>query len=235
MTVLLVPGLICDGTVWEAARSALEGQTVAIADVTTQSSIPAMAASLLERHGGRLTVAGHSMGGRVAMEMARQAPERIVGLALLNTGLHPRREGEEAKRQAMIDLAWAEGMEGLAKSWLPGMLAAGLVPDPVVVQSLTAMVRRMTPEIHERQMRALLARPDASQTIGAFSGPMLLITGRQDVWSPIAQHEEIARLCPQARLEIVEDAGHFAPVEQPGAVARLLADWVAEVQCKETI
>lgn len=235
MTVLLIPGLICDGTVWAAACEAMQDQPVSIADVTTQASIPEMAADLLQRNSGLLVVIGHSMGGRVAMEMARQAPARIAGLALLNTGLHPRREGEDAKRQAMIDLAWSEGMARLARAWLPGMLAAGRSPDPKVVQSLTAMVCRMTPEIHERQMRALLNRPDASQTIGGFTGPMLLMTGRQDVWSPIAQHEEIARLCPQARLEIVEEAGHFAPVEQPRAVARLLAEWVAEIRTKETI
>jgi len=88
----------------------------------------------------------------------------------------------------------------------------------------------MTPEIHERQMRALLDRPDASASIGAYTAPLLLMVGRQDQWSPVAQHEAIAQLCTQARLEIIEDAGHFAPVEQPAAVAGLLAGWVRSLK-----
>lgn len=232
--ILLIPGLICDGHVWAATQAALSPLTAIVADVTVQPSITAMAEDLLARHGGALILAGHSMGGRVAMEMARLAPERVVGLALLNTGIHPRKDGEEAKRQALIDLAFAEGMERLAERWLPGMMAEGLTPDPQVMAGLTAMVSRMTPEIHVRQMRALLNRPDASQTIGGYGGPMLLIAARQDQWSPVAQHEEIARLCPQARLEIIEAAGHFAPVEQPQAVAGLLAQWVAAVLARQT-
>lgn len=224
--ILLIPGLVCDAHVWDAALTALDDLPVSVADVTTQTSIPDMARDLLARHDGPLVVAGHSMGGRVAMEMAHIAPDRIRAMALLNTGMHPRKDGEDAKRQSMIDLAYDRGMDGLAEAWLPGMMAEGLTPNPLVMDGLTRMVCRMTPEIHERQMRALLGRPDASATIAAYTGPLLLMVGRQDQWSPIAQHEAIAQLCPQARLEIIEDAGHFAPVEQPAAVAGLLAGWV---------
>lgn len=224
-TVLLIPGLVCDGHVWVATAEALAPASVTVADVTTQPTIPAMAADLLAQHPGPLVLIGHSMGGRVAMEMAHQAPDRIHAMALLNIGIHPRKDGEEIKRQQMIDLAHQQGMAALAEAWLPGMMAQGRAPDPGVMAGLRAMVCRMTPQIHERQIRALIARPDAGATVGAFTGPMLLITGRQDIWSPIAQHEEIARLCPQARLEVIEDAGHFAPVEQPEATARLLAAW----------
>lgn len=232
-TILLIPGLICDGHVWAATTAALAPLRPVVADLTTQPTITAMAADLLERHPGPLVLAGHSMGGRVAMEMARLAPARIRAMALLNTGLHPRRPGEEDKRQAMIDLANAHGMAHLAAAWLPGMLAEGLVPDPQVMDGLTRMVLRMTPRIHERQMRALLDRPDAAAALPQFTGPMLLIAAHQDRWSPVAQHEEIARLCPQARLEIVDRAGHFAPVEQPETVALLLADWARPLVAKD--
>lgn len=228
-TFLLIPGLISDGHVWSATRAALEagGQRTALADVTSQAGIPEMARDLLAAHEGPLVPVGHSMGGRVAMEMARMAPDRIAGLALLNTGIHAARPGEAEKRETMIALSAREGMEALAERWLPGMMAEGRAPDPEVLSGLQAMVRRMTPEIHARQMRALLARPDAAATIGDFAGPMLLVVGRQDQWSPIAQHEEIAALCPQAELRIIEEAGHFAPVEQPQATAGVIADWAA--------
>lgn len=225
--ILMIPGLICDGHVWQAARAALTGYDVAVADVTHQPSITAMAEDLLARTPGDLVVIGHSMGGRVAMEIARIAPGRVRGMALLNTGMAPLKDGELPGREAMIAFGYAEGMAGLAEKWLPGMMADGIAPDAQVMDGLRAMVRRMTPEIHERQIRALIGRPDARASMPDYKGPLLLMTGRQDIWSPIAQHEEIARLCPQARLEIIEQAGHFAPVEQPARVARILAQWVA--------
>lgn len=226
-TVLLIPGLVSDGFVWAGVQAALRDTLpTVVADLTTQTSIPQMAADLLAQQAGRLILIGHSMGGRVALEMARMAPGRVAGLALLNTGMHPKRDGEDAKRQAMIDLAHRQGMAALAAAWLPGMMNGE--PDPKLVAELTKMVCRMTPDIHERQLRALLSRPDATATL-TYRGPTLLVTGRQDVWSPIAQHQDIARLCPQARLEIIENAGHFAPVEQSEIVAKLVADWAGQV------
>lgn len=230
-TALLIPGLICDSHVWQSTENALQerGFKVAIADVTTQPSITEMASSLLERHPGPLLPIGHSMGGRVAMEMARLQPERLAGVALLSTGMHPLAFGETEKREAMIALGHEKGMAHIAEVWLPGMMAVGLTPDPNVIQGLTDMVLRMTPDIHERQLRALVGRPDATGTIGDFKGPVLLVVGRQDVWSPVPQHEAIKELCPQAQLKIVEDAGHFVPVEQPMATADAIADWAEDV------
>lgn len=227
--ILLIPGLICDGHVWQGCLAALAGHDVAVADLGVATDITAMAEQLLATHTGDLIVVGHSMGGRVAMEMARIAPARLRGLALLNTGLAPLKAGELSKREASIAFAHEQGMATLADHWLPGMMAAGIDPDPGVMAGLRAMVCRMTPDQHERHIRALIARPDARLSIGAWQGPMLLMTGRQDIWSPIAQHEEIARLCPQARLEIIEEAGHFAPVEQPAEVARLIATWMHDI------
>lgn len=227
--ILLIPGLICDRHVWQGCIDALAGHDVAVADASTQTSLTDMAEDLLAGHPGDLIVVGHSMGGRVAMEMARIAPDWLFGLALLNTGMAPLKEGELPKREAIIAFAHDKGMAALADHWLPGMMAAGITPDPSVMAGLRAMVCRMSAAQHERQIRALIGRPDAALSLGAWTGPMLLITGRQDIWSPIAQHEEIAQLCPQAHLEIIEEAGHFAPVEQPEKVATLVSDWARAI------
>ena len=227
-TVLFIPGLVCDGLVWQAAQAAMGDLPSAVADIYAHESIPDMARDLLARHDGRLILVGHSLGGRVAMEMARMAHGRVAGLALLNTGIHPVRAGEEGKRQAMITMGYAQGMAAVAAAWLPGMMNAEVAPNPALMQALTDMVIRMGPDVHARQLRALLTRPDAGASL-AYKGPILLITGRQDTWSPIAQHEDIRALCPQARLEIIENAGHFAPVEQPDAVAAVLANWALGV------
>lgn len=227
-TVLFLPGLLSDGVVWRAAIDRLSPRMpVAVGNLTTQPSITAMAEDMLAQHSGPLYVAGHSMGGRVALEMTRLAPGRVQRLALLNTGMNPKKEGEEISRQEKIDRAYRDGMQVLAAAWLPPMLHPDRSKDPEIMTLLTQMVLRHGPEVHERQMRALTGRPDATQYADQITCPTLLLVGRQDGWSPISQHEVMKALIPQSTLVIVEDAGHFAPVEQPEAVADALAAWAA--------
>lgn len=222
MTILLIPGLLCDRFVWEPLLSRIDAE---IADCSTKDSLTGMAQDCLDRHPGPLRIAGHSMGGRVAMEMARLAPGRVERLALLDTGMHPLREGEREKRDEIVAFAHENGMAALAARWLPPMVHR---PEtrPELMAALTAMVLRMNPDLHERQIRALVNRPDASLYLSTIRCPVLLATGLQDHWSPVAQHEEMLALLHDARLEIIDDAGHFAPVEQPEMVASLLAGFL---------
>jgi pimeloyl-ACP methyl ester carboxylesterase len=228
--LIFVPGLISDWTVWQPAADALAPYPVAFADVTRATSITGMAEEILTQHPGKLVVAGHSMGGRVALEMARLAADRIAGLALFNTGYHPRKEGEEAKRQHFIDLANQHGMEALLDEWLPPMVAPQRGSDAQLLNLLRGMAGGMNPQIHERQLRALLGRPDAWPHLSSVKCPVLVAVGRQDGWSPPAQHEEMAGELPNAKLVLVEDAGHFAPIEQPEATAMALKSWLATVK-----
>ncbi len=225
--VLLLPGLLCDASVWTAQREALAAHVdVAVADFSEHDSITDMARSALALKGGELIAIGHSMGARVALEMVRLAPERIVRLALLNTGVHPRRDGEEINRQALVDLAFEEGMDALADRWLPPMVHEGRVHDPALIEPLKAMVKRATPELHRRQIQALLNRPDARPLLSTIASPTLVMVGRQDRWSPLAQHEEIAAAIPHAELIVIEDSGHMTPVERPAEVTRALLGWL---------
>lgn len=223
MTVLLIPGLLCDHFVWEPVLAKLDAE---VADLSTQDSLTTMAEDCLARHPGPLRVAGHSMGARVAMEMARLAPERIERLALLDTGIHPLKDGETAKRDEIVQFAYANGMEALAARWLPPMVHEPNQANAALMQGLTAMVLRKDADLHARQIKALVNRPDAAAYLHQIACPTLLVVGRQDQWSPVAQHEEMLALMPDARLEVVENAGHFAPVEQPETVADLLADFL---------
>ena len=224
-TTLLIPGLLCDRFCWEAVLARLPAE---VADLSTQDDLTQMARDLLQRHPGALRVAGHSMGARVAMEMARLAPDRIERLALLDTGIHPLRAGETEKRDEIVRFAFDNGMRALADRWLPPMVWQGNQTDTALMDGLRAMVLRMTPELHARQIRALVNRPDAAATLGQVACPVLLTVGRHDQWSPVAQHEDMLALLPGARLEIIEDAGHFAPVERPGAVADILVPFLRD-------
>ena len=223
----LLPGLLCDATVWAGQRQAL-GATHAVVtpDFLGQDSITRMAEWVLRGAPARFSLAGHSMGARVALEVVRLAPERIERLALLDTGAHPVRAGELAARQALVDLAYAEGMGALAARWLPPMVAHDRVGDAALMEPLTRMVERATPQIFEGQIRALLNRPDTAPAMAAVRCPTAVIVGRHDAWSPVDQHEAIVAEIPGSRLTVIENAGHMAPVEEPQAVAAVLAEWL---------
>ncbi len=225
--IILLPGLLCDASTWAAQERALGPYAeVAVVDFSQLDSIEAMAQSALAFVDGLIVAIGHSMGARVALEMVRLAPERIARLALIDTGIHPRREGEEASRQVLVDLAFTEGMEALADRWLPPMVHVDRVNDPTLMEPLKAMVMRATPEQHQRQIRALLNRPEARAHLPRIACPTLVMVGRQDRWSPLAQHEEIAALIPNVELVVIEESGHMSPVEQPEQVSGTLLRWL---------
>ncbi len=225
MTTLLIPGLLCDAHCWQSVLSRMDA---AVADLSTQDNLTRMAEDLLALYPGRLRVAGHSMGARVALEMARLAPGRIEKLALLDTGIHPLRPGEPEKRAEIVRYAYDHGMQALADRWLPPMVWQGNQSDAALMAGLNAMVLRMNPDLHARQIKALVDRPDASAYLAQIACPVLLIVGRQDQWSPVSQHEDMLALLPDARLEIIDEAGHFAPVERPEAVADLLVPFLKD-------
>jgi pimeloyl-ACP methyl ester carboxylesterase len=231
LQIVLLPGLLCDASIWACQVAALEQHAeVAVADFSSHDSLTGMANSALALRPGPLVVIGHSMGARVALEMVRLAPERVMRLALIDTGIHPRREGEEATRRILVDLAYRAGMAALADKWLPPMVHEARVDDHVLMQPLRDMVMRATPDQHERQIRALLNRPDARSLLPTIRCPTLVMVGRQDRWSPLSQHEEIAALIPYAELVVIEESGHMAPAEQPEQVTQALLRWLGSNQ-----
>ncbi len=214
---------MCDARVWEdQARSLSAIGEVRIADFYGFDSIDAMARSVLDAVPGPIDVVGHSMGGRVAFQVMRLAPERVRRFAVLDTGVHLPNAAEPAKRQVLVDLAWQQGMDALAAAWLPPMVHPARHGDAALMGSLREMVLAATPAIFEGQIRALLGRPDAREVLARIACPTLVLCGRQDEWSPLARHEEIAGSIPGAELVAIEESGHMVTVEQPAAVSQAL-------------
>jgi pimeloyl-ACP methyl ester carboxylesterase len=228
-TLILIPGLLCDAIVWKAQVNALsKNYDVRVADVTCFASISDMARSILQDMPPLASVAGHSMGARVALEMIRMAPRRVVRLALLDTGVHPMQPGEPERRHALVNLGRRGGMRALADAWLPPMVALhALETKPALRADLYAMVERMNPSIHLAQITALLGRPDARDVLSTIRCPVLIGVGENDAWSPPAQHREIAEAIPHAEYVIFEKSGHISPMEAPDAVTRALSGWMA--------
>src|SRR5580700_7131708 len=225
--VFLLCGLLCDETIWADIPSRLasiaDARVVSFAGFT---SIAGMAGQVLAAAPPRFALAGHSMGGRVALEVWRQAPERVTALALLNTGVHPPRDSEFESRGVLVRLARRQGMAALADEWLPPMMGAS--PDRVaqVMPALKAMVQRSTVESFVGQIKALLQRPDARPVLPSISVPTLLLSGTNDTWSSLSQHADMQREVPHATLVEIAGAGHMAPIERPDSVARAMRAWL---------
>jgi pimeloyl-ACP methyl ester carboxylesterase len=158
----------------------------------------------------------------------RTAPARATGLALLNTGVHPVRDGEPQSRGRLLRLALERGMSALAAEWLPPMLAGGARTRELLPR-LTAMVERSTPDAYAGQINALLHRPESLSVLPTIGVPTLLLSGSEDTSSPVSQHETMRRRIPHATLFEIHGAGHLSPIERPDAVAVALREWLATI------
>lgn len=230
--LLLLPGLMCDEAVWVDQVQALSPLVdVQVAAYGRTNSIDGMARHVLQTaRGHRFAVAGHSMGGRVALEVCRQAPERVQGLALLDTGCAPlaggdHGQGERQGRMALLAQARAEGMRAMGRVWARGMVHPDRLESPVF-EAILDMLERSDPDRFEAQIEALLNRPDARPLLPQITCPTLLLCGREDAWSPPARHEEMQAAIPGATLEIVAHCGHMCTMEQPQAVSAALSRWL---------
>lgn len=226
--LILLPGLLCDATVWTPQKDALRGEfeVAAWLHFYGHDSLGGMAREVLKAAPSRFALAGHSMGGRVALEIMRTAPERVERLALFDTTATPATPDEPEKRRELIELARTEGMPALAARWLPMIVHPSRLNQPDFMSALTAMICRATPEIYVRQVQALLNRPDYRTTLPQIACPTLVACGRDDLWSPVAPHQEIAAAIPDAKLGVIDNCAHMATVEAPAEVTGLLRDWL---------
>ena len=231
--VVLLPGLVCDATVWAHASGALGVRApVSIAAYDSLDSLGDMAAKVLREAPQRFALAGHSMGGRIALEVLRRAPERVAALALMDTGASPLAAGEAGQREVagrheLLQIARDQGMAAMAARWVQGMVWKPRLGDVKLVTSVIDMFARSTADVFAAQIRALLARPDASGLLAGIRCPTLVLCGEEDSWAPAARHRDMAAQIPGATLELIPDCGHMCTLERPEAVTQALLAWHA--------
>ena len=224
--LVLVPGLVCDATVWgyQAAHLAdiAEISVPAVADGETMAK---MARIALAEAPPSFALAGFSMGGYVALEMLRQAPDRITRLALLDTSAR----GDSAKKAEWRRNVISACERGEYNAVIEGMMPVLLHADrqsgalPTFVRT---MAGRVGGDVYLCRQYAIATRQDSRELLRAFTRPVRAICGRQDGMSTIEEHEEIAALAPRGRFSLIEDCGHMTILEQPQAATALLRDWL---------
>ena len=223
--LVLLPGLAADATMWRAQLAALGRWNPVVSDVHMRhDSIPAMAQALLAEHEGPLLLCGASMGGMIAMEAVRQAPQRVRGLALLGTNAQPESQDTRALREAAIVLFEQDRVAeviapNVAFAFHPDN-AAALAPaylEFVLKAGATQLVR---------QNRAVMARPDARPPLREVRCPTLVMCGDADRLTPPECSREIACLVPAATLVMVPRCGHMLTMEQPDRVNGALLAWL---------
>lgn len=226
--VFLLPGLLCDETVWRHQIGALAPQfDVRVPDFRGMDDFREMARLVLQEAPERFSVVGHSMGGRVAMELMAMVPGRIDRFVVMDLGVHAVQPGEREQRMVLVHLAEQLGMEALADVWIPPMVARHRQADAALIGEIRAMVLRSTPEIYRGQIEAALKREDQSLYLPHIRHKALLVCGELDEWSPVAQHQAILDELPDAELAVIPGAGHMVTMEQPEAVNQVLLDWFA--------
>ena len=222
-SLVLLSGLLCDSCVWDDVRAELSDTAdVQVFSFAGYNDFDAMATHVLNNTPERFALAGHSMGGRVALQLANLAPERLTHLALLNTGVHPRSDSEVAGRQRLLELADTEGMQAVAKQWLPPMVGEAAQKNAELMAMLDEMIMRHSPADFHGQIKALLNRPDATPFLSSVRVPTLLLSGSEDAWSPIAQHAAMQEHLVDSELVELDKIGHMSTVETPVKIAEHL-------------
>lgn len=227
--LVLVPGLLCDRRLWRHQAEGLADLAgrILVPDVTGGESVAEMAHGILEAAPERFSLAGLSMGGYVALEVMRQAPDRVEALALLDTSARPDTPEQTEARLALIGLARAGRFDEVWRGLMPKVVHPERVEDPGLRSTVREMAHAVGPEGFERQERAIIGRPDSRGDLpGISSCPVLVLCGRDDALTPPHLHEELADGIPGARLRQIEDCGHLSTLERPEAVTNAMREWL---------
>lgn len=225
--LVLIPGILCNEEVWSDQRAALSDiAVIQVPDLRGKSTLSDMAAAILDSAPPVFALAGHSMGGRVALEILDQAPARISSLALLNTGVHPVGENEPARRQASMATVAKSGLDAFVDPWLKAILPDYRLHDDDIVSAVRRMILSFSPEDFNNQTEAMLTRRDSSLLLDGIVCPTLLLCGEDDAYSPPKQHQLMQEKIPNAKLIVLEHCGHMSPMEAPEEVSAALRDWL---------
>ena len=228
-TLVLLPGLL-------NTRRVFEHQIEALADVADfvvpelwhHDSIGAMADATLAEAPDRFALAGFSMGGYVAFEILRRAPDRVERLALIDTQATPDTVDATVRRRGLIEQSHVGRFHGVHRTLLPQIVHRAHLNDPAVVQPILDMAQEVGAEGFVREQHAIMERPDSRPLLVDIEIPTVVIVGRQDQTTPLSRAQEMAADISTSRLVVIEECGHMSPLEKPAEVSAALSRWLTE-------
>ncbi len=227
LPIVLVPGLLCTQRLYVGQIPALERfGPVTVADHTRDDNMSGIAQRILSLAPPRFALAGLSMGGYVAFEVLRQAPERVVKLALLDTTARPDVPEQTEQRRRQIEMARTGRFDGIAELLFPRFVAAARHTDRALEDIVRTMARDTGAEAFVRQQTAIMHRADSRPMLAAIGCPTLVLVGEQDALTPPDRAAEMAAAIPDVRRVVVPDCGHLSALEQPETVTRALVSFL---------
>ncbi len=230
--LLLLPGMMCDARLFQPQIDALSGRVpLMTCPIGGHDTMADLAAAILATAPPRFALAGLSMGGIVAMEVLRQAPDRIAGIALLDTNPMAERDEVKARRGPQIEAVSAGGLaQVMREQMVPNYFSPATRADAPRLGRLETLCMDMAEdlgaEVFINQSKALRDRPDQCDTLRSFERPALVLCGRDDIPCPIDRHELMHDLLPNSQFEIIENAGHLTCLEQPETTNAALLRWL---------
>lgn len=227
LPLVLVPGLISSPRIYAPVIPALwRLGPVMVANHVRDDSMAAIARRILAEAPPRFALAGHSMGGYIAFEIMRQAPERVGRLALINTQARPDTPEASARRRTMITRAKEGDYHGVVDELLPGFVHPSRQDDPRLRQLVHDMAEEVGVIGFIRQLTAIMSRPDSRPTLTAIRCPTLVLTGDTDNTIPNSLSKEMADGIDGSWLVVLENCGHLPQPEQPEETAQALMEWL---------
>lgn len=229
-TVVLVPGLMCTGELFAPQVAMLEaaGHPVFVADHTSDATMVGIVVRLLASAPARFALAGLSMGGYIALETIKRAPERVSRLALLDTSARADTPEQSARRRELVAASRVEGgfAQGMVALW-PLLVHAARREDEALRATVLAMAQALGPEVLARQEEAIIGRSDSREWLAQIEVPTLVLVGDGDALTPPDLAREISEAVEWSSLTIVPECGHLTTIERPEAVNRALRAWLA--------
>jgi pimeloyl-ACP methyl ester carboxylesterase len=225
--LVLLPGLLCDAALWQHQIEGLGDRCqIMVGDLTRGGSIADIAEEILDEAPTRFALAGLSMGGYVAQEIMRKAPDRVERLALVDTKARADTVEQRKTRESLIRLADVGKFKGVTPKLLPNLIHPSRMDDPGVAGVVMEMAERVGQEAFKRQQTAILGRKDGRADLYAVRVPTLILAGREDLLCPPETQEEMAAHIPNARLELLDVCGHLAPLERPAETNKIFDEWL---------
>jgi len=226
--LVLLPGLLCDAALWRAQLDGLRDVAdMQVADLTQADTLADMAAFVLGRAPACFALAGLSMGGYLAFEVLRQAPTRVLRLALLDTSARADTQEQGRRRRLFVNHAKRGKFKGVTPQLIHNWVSPkSTARDPTLVATVEAMTNRVGADAFCRQQNAIMGRPDSRPGLAAIVCPTLVLCGREDESTPLALSQEMAADISGAQLRILDECGHLSTLEKPAETNDALRRWL---------